>query len=260
MKLDASCKVLLTGATSKLGICLAKELAKTNAKLFLTGRNLPILETLKKQLSTEVEIYPLDLSKKEDQENLLSIIEAEVFILVINSAGIGFYGNTLNHNLEDLTSLLEINCQALFKITYATCKALKTHSRRGVILNISSAADSFAFPDFSLYAASKTFVTNFSQGLNEEMKEFGIKVLTSAPGQIATDFRVHASKGYYQNFKGALSPEKAAKRMLQQIQKETVYDVFPFKVRIGRIVLTYLFPAFVRNALLRKNISKRCPQ
>ncbi|PCI95588.1 hypothetical protein COB11_01795 [Candidatus Aerophobetes bacterium] len=259
MDLKKFSKVLITGSTSKLGACLAESFAKKNIPLLLTGRNTKILEKLKDDLSshTHVEVFSLDLSRKEHLSRLLNLIDKHSPDLVINSAGIGLYGSVLSHKLEEHLEILNLNCNALFAISYEAARVLKRDHKRGMIVNISSVADIFPYPYFSTYSSSKAFVTNFSLSFDEELKQYGIRVLTSVPGPIATDFRIHASKGSFTSMKGAISPEEAAYEIEEQIRREKKLHIFPKKIRFGRAFLRYLFPKFMMYALLKRKIQNR---
>ncbi|MCH9630308.1 MAG: hypothetical protein S4CHLAM37_03030 [Chlamydiia bacterium] len=259
MDLDKFSKVLITGSTSKLGICLAESFAKRKIPLLLTGRNAKILSELKERLSseTQVEIFSFDLSNKEHLSRLLDLIDKESPDLVINSAGIGLYGSVLSQKLEEHLEIIDLNCNALFAISYEAARVLKRDHKKGLILNISSAADIFPYPYFSTYSSSKAFVTNFSLAFDEEMKQNGIRVLTSVPGPFTTDFRVRASKGSYTSMKDGISVEQAAQEIEKQIKSEKKLHVFPKKIRFGRILLRYLLPKFIMYAILNKQMKGR---
>ena len=249
--------VLITGATSKLGVELVKLLQHCSKKFILTGRNQEVLAKIKNECEVDCDILPCDLTERKELEMLLTLVEKECPDLVINSAGLGFYGEVLDHPLRDHLDVISTNCSALVSITYSAVKALKNQKKMGTILNVSSAADLFAYPSFSIYAASKAFVTSFSKSIDEELKPFGIRVLNSVPGPITTDFRVRASKGHYTQMQEGISPKEAAEAIIFQIENQIKEHVFPKKIRIGRKFLNMFFSSRYIYRFLAKGIKKR---
>lgn len=254
-------RVLITGGSSALGIALAKTLLKYNPSLslLLTGRNKEKLLSTQKDLSSyDVTILVLDLLKIQDRKELLTWIDHHSPDLVINNAGIGLYGEALAHSIQEQLNILELNANVLLELSLHAAKALITNKKKGKIVNISSATDAFCYPTFSVYAASKAFVTSFSKSFDEELKPHGIRVLVSSPGQINTDFSKNASKGYFQSLNPTgMSCEKAAEEILWQIQKEKKAHVFPIKIRVSRYILLRFLPKWFISWLLKKSLKNR---
>lgn len=249
--------IVITGASSPLGIALCDHLVSTfhPKQLTIVARRTDLLQKIKCKYSSPsiVEALSLDLLKQEDLTKLCSYLDHQAPDLIINSAGIGLYGNALDHPIQEQINILELNSRALLQISLHGAKALLKHHRKGIILNISSAADALIYPTFSVYAASKSFVTSFSQSFDQEMKPYGIRILTSAPGPISTDFKQHASKGYaLHQAANALSPERAARVIVWQLLKLKPYHVFPWKTRYGRAFLNSCIPKRWRYLLLKK--------
>jgi len=261
MKLSAYKLALLTGATSPFGQEIAFLLAKASVRLCLVGRQLATLKNLQEKLSpfTRVEISPLDLLQDVNRASLLTWIHANVPDLVINSAGIGLYGEALSHPLEEEFDILKLNASVLLEITLHSANTLKKNSKKGTIVNISSAADRLIYPTFSVYSSSKAFVSSFSQSLDEELKPYGIRVLTSCPGQIATHFQKRASKGAFPiPSPFAMSCSRAAKEIIYQIEKDKKLHIFPKTTYVLRAFLL-LFPRSLVFYVLKKLIVNRIP-
>ena len=198
-----------------------------------------------------------DLRSDEDVENLLSLISKEVPDLIINNAGLGFYGPAIDQPINDQMSILDVNIRALTKITLHAAAMLRTRGKKGTILNISSAAGFIPFPTFSVYAASKSFVNQFSLGLDQELKEHGIRVLCACPGQIATDFRNRSGKGHPQKpDRRALSIQEAVTYLWNQIETGRSLSIFDWRTQL----LVYLSKCLPTNTLgnfLKRAISDR---
>ena len=262
MKLNQIKCALVTGATSDLAVRVAEHLADQGVALILTAQNKELLLELAAILRKKVNVDTIvaDLTSRDSRAAVIDIIQKNVPDLVINNAGIGYYGPALMHETYEQLDILDVNARALLEINLEAARAMRSTHKTGVILNIASAAAFFPYPTFAVYSASKAFVVNFSQGFDEEMKEHGIRILCACPGQIETAFRVKAAKNYPQKIaKQALSASKAAKLLLKQIQKEKPLYVFDFRYRIILFLAKWLIPeAFVLH-FLKRSIRDRYP-
>jgi len=246
---------VLTGATSDLGKELAYALAQKSSRLLLTARSLEALQHLKNSLKNTqatVDLLAIDLLIEKERQTLIAWMERFAPDLLINSAGIGLYGECLSHPIKEQMDILTLNAHVPLELSLHAAKALLKEKKRGTILNISSATDQLIYPTFSVYASSKSFLTHVSKSLDYELAPYGIRVLASAPGPIATQFRAHASKGYATRLDpGALSCKQATQEILRQIERQERYHPFPLKVRVGRFLLNML-PESWRVKLLRR--------
>lgn len=249
-------KALVTGASSGIGEALAILLAEKGIPLVLTGRNVEKLTSLQKKLSAQ--IFPFELEQRESREALGELIRAQKIDLVINNAGFGLYGEAIHLPLEKQLEMVEVNCQAVLDLTLRAAKVMAEEKRKGVILNVSSAAAFQVFPGLAVYAATKAFLNSLSQSLDFELKEKGIRVLVSCPGQVATDFSNRAAGRPVKNRSKFLdmTPQEAAKAIWKQIEEEKQVDIFNWKYRLGTS-LSYLLPYSVVASLLKKVILKR---
>lgn len=252
---------LITGASSGLGEALAKLLAHEKIPLLLTGRNKDALQKLKQELSplTQVEIFAADLSIDEERSTLLKEIAQKAPDLVVNSAGLGLYGEVLRYPLKEQMQILKVNLEALTEVSIESARALKERNKTGTIMNISSAAGFLHYPSFTLYSSSKAYVTHFSQSFDAEMKRYGIRVLASCPGKIATSFRLRASSGLdirKGDFK-SMPVEKAAYLIWQQIQKKKPCEIIDTSYKVLIFIARFLIPKRLREKLLQQEIEKR---
>lgn len=248
-------KALVTGASSLIAKELIPLLQNKGYKVFATSRELEKPQSLK---DLDLTYLSLDLCQKSGQDKLLDLCEKEVFTLIIQNAGAGYYGRALTHGLEKTKNIFEVNAlfPSLFSIFAATC--LKKEGKGGIILNICSATDEIIYPFFASYSASKAALSHFSQALYAEMKEEGIFILVSSFGHVKTDFQKKASLGLYDSKKNdlGLSPLYVAKRLIKQIETKKSYDVFPFSVRLLRGILKIL-PKDCRSYFLKKSLEGR---
>lgn len=248
---------LVTGATSGLGKALCQLLASKNIPLIITGRDEEELKNLGQLLTVPVITLPANLSKEEDRKKVIDLIREYTPDLVINNAGFGLYGEALSHTTEEQMDILRVNGNAVLELTLEAARSLKTAGKPGTILNISSAAAFFVFPRFSVYAAVKGFVKQFSMALDIELSPYGIRVLTACPGQIKTAFRARASKGRSQRpGRYAMCLKSAAEHIWHQIQ--TGKRVFVFDKRYQLMVfLSRWAPECLVQKFLSRSMQER---
>ncbi|MBX7067728.1 MAG: SDR family NAD(P)-dependent oxidoreductase [Parachlamydiales bacterium] len=230
---------LVTGASSGLGLELCKLLRKKGVRLIATARkNLPEADLVVKA----------DLL--HEREKIIGLIEKEAPDLVINCAGFGTYGPAIDHSMD----LLEVNANAAIQITLAAAKAMLKAQKKGIILNVSSAASLIPMPYLALYSAAKAALTSFSQSFDAEMQSSGIRILVSLPGQIDTDFAFRASHGKYRQM-GGMNKDWVAMQIMRQIERKIPYEVLDWKVRLG-VLFANLFPSLATK-LIAKNLRER---
>lgn len=186
------CSALITGASSGLGAEFARQLAPGAESLFLTGRRLEALEAVKAEClglngALKVHLHACDIATEEGRGALLESIQASSFKpnLLINNAGMGDYGTVATAAAEKLKAQMDLNVTALVLLTHACLPLLK---RPGGIINISSLASALPLPAMAVYAASKAFVTSFSEALAVEVEGQGIAVTCVCPGPTPTGF------------------------------------------------------------------------
>lgn len=253
-------KALITGATSGIGEALAKLLAAKKITLILTGRNQNKLEALATVLSqeTKVDIVTADLGNPLERKKVLLAIQQHIPDLVINNAGFGIYGDVLSTGTSEQMNVLEVNGAALLECTLEGAHALKRAGKKGVILNMSSVAGLMPMPGMAVYGAAKAFVTSFSEAVDTELQDQGIRVLVFSPGQVATGFANRAAKRKVEKREGPLlTVEETARRIVKQIEKCEGSVIFDWRYRL----LIWLAKAFLPTILYKKiiwnNIRKR---
>jgi len=253
-------QVIITGASSGFGEEFARQLAPKTKHLVLIARRKNLLKKLAKELKAkhDVKITLLigDLTKprfKSKIERYLRNKSSELDLL-INNAGLGDYGSFESGAWDKLQQVVEVNITALLQITHAAIPKLTAN--KGSIINISSLSHLIPMPDFAVYAASKAFVSSFSEALSIELEEQGITVLDVCPGPISTNFgKVALRRGN----KAEIKRPSWVKISKQQMVKETLHalhnkqsKLYPgLGVKIAATVLAAL-PIFAIRAIVRK--------
>ncbi|MCB1136711.1 MAG: SDR family NAD(P)-dependent oxidoreductase [Chlamydiia bacterium] len=254
----------ITGASSGIGAALAHRLASHGIPLVLIARNQARLEEVAKSLHSlvPVQLRVVDLADSRARAALVTELSASPPDLLINNAGLGTYGSVLTRELADHLQPLEVNVTALTELTIACGRALSATGRRGIICNVSSAAAFQAFPSCAVYAATKAYVNSFSEAVDAELAPIGVRVLTSCPGQVATQFSSRASgKGERDDAPRAYSMTAsfAAEEIWRQIQKEDSLRIFDWRYRCGVFLSRFVLPKSWVHRVLRGNIEKRVP-
>ena len=246
---------LITGATGGLGKVLSHMLAEKGFSLILSARHPKELQALSDELGRDTVVQWISCDLAKDFQPLLHVIEEKSPDLIINNAGFGFYGPFDEE--KNLNDLLRVNLMAPLSIMQKAISVLKVQRKKGVILNIGSAAGCFSFPYFASYSAFKSCLRSLSEAVDEELQGSGIRVLISCPGQIDTPFRLHASRGFFSKRQSHDIPVKqAAEAIYRQIEtgKRTLIIDWKYRWAIG---LTKLFPKRWVQRLLAASIHKR---
>lgn len=193
MKL-AGCHALVTGASAGIGREFARQLGERAGSLVLVARRKERLEELRAELIArhprlQVELQPTDLSRDEGVNELLEWAAARrpAIDLLVNNAGLGDLGAFATADPEKIGSMLQVNMVALTRLTRGLLPGM-IEQKRGAILNVSSSAGFLPMPNFAVYAATKAYVTSFSEALRSEVREAGITVTALCPGPVRTEF------------------------------------------------------------------------
>jgi short-subunit dehydrogenase len=183
---------MVTGASSGLGEAYARALAPKVRRLVLVARREDRLVLLRAELVAahatleEVRICRADLADAADRDRLADGACREIDLLV-NNAGLGDYGDFAGSDWERNRAMIEVNVTALTRLAHAVVPGMRRRGR-GAILNVSSLAGEVFIPDFAVYAATKAYVTRFSEGLRLEVRGDGIAVVAVCPGPVRTEF------------------------------------------------------------------------
>jgi short-subunit dehydrogenase len=193
MKLKG-CHALITGASAGLGWEFASQLAARAASLALVARRVERLEKLRSELTAQfpnlqVRVRATDLSDRSQLEELYEWLEREKIgvDLLVNNAGLGDLGAFATSDRKRVDEMILVNMLALTSLTRRLVPPMIAQ-QRGAILNVSSSAGFLPLAGFAVYAATKAYVTNFSEGLRAELRGTGVTVTALCPGPVHTEF------------------------------------------------------------------------
>ncbi len=186
-------RALVTGSSSGIGRAMAQYLAAAGTQVVLVARNEKELKKTAEAAPERMQIMPADLTKPKDLKLLEEYLNDEPVDLLVNNAGVGgSMGNFSEHSLDYISNMLKLNIDALVRLCRAAVPKM-LERKGGDILNVSSIASVQPVPYEAVYAASKAFVTSFSQALYKELKPHGIIVTALLPGLVRTNFFEAAS-------------------------------------------------------------------
>ena len=187
--------IWITGASSGIGLEMAKQLDLLGAKLILSSRNIEALNTLKTKLSSPEKhfVCALDLEKSSEFEKITqSIIEKYSKIdILINNGGISQRANAMKTSLEVDRKIMEVNYFGNIALSKCVLPYM-LQSGRGQIVVVSSIAGKFGFYLRSAYSASKHALHGFYESLAMEEFNNGIRVTMVCPAKINTPISVNA--------------------------------------------------------------------
>ena len=184
---------LITGASSGIGEGFARRLAAEGHNLILVARSGEKLATLCEELKAQREIdcryFAIDLLEFEADVQLFDETEKKGLEVdwLINNAGFGSSGDFAKLDLERELEIIDINISALVALTHRFLQNMRER-KSGTIINVSSAAGFQPIPFMATYAASKAFVSSFSEAIAEENRPYGIYVMALCPGSTKTNF------------------------------------------------------------------------
>ncbi len=223
MKSESSRYAVITGASGGLGGAFALQAARRGWNLILVdlpGTGLrDVGWRLSRAYAIEAECFEMDLSDSNARERLRDWISGN-FInvdLLVNNAGTGCHSSFQTAPLRRLASTIDVNVQATMHLTYILLPELM-RQRRATIINVSSLAAFYPMPAMAVYAASKSFVLNFSLALRAELAGTGVRVSALCPAGMVTN-RETADQVRAQGFFGRVTtwePERVASIALRQ--------------------------------------------
>lgn len=240
---------LITGASSGLGLALAEALARRGRNLILVARRREALESIACELSqrfgVEVLFRVCDLSQPIQLSGLLHELEQNEWPidLLVNNAGMGNCGAFVAQDWRREQQLIELNILALARLCHAIGNVMAGQGS-GQILNVAALEAFHPGPWQSNYCASKAYVLHFSEGLREELKEYGVSVSVLCPGPRRS---AQLDSRPRQGGKRAMSAEEVALITVRAMEKKRAIIIPGWRNR-----LLTLAPRLAPRGLVRR--------
>ena len=182
-------KALITGASSGIGRSIAEYLASMDFELILVGRDKKKLEELQNSLKVPSQVIVADLSDTTKVKEVYVMTKNDDIDILINNAGFGMFGNFYETDLNRELEMINTNVLAVHLLTKLFLRDMKKKNS-GYILNVASSAAFGPGPLMSTYYATKAYVNNLTEGINEELRRenSNVFVCSLCPGPVDTNF------------------------------------------------------------------------
>lgn len=222
--------IVITGASSGIGLTTARMAARRGAKLVLAARSEDALQQIASEIGSSATYVVADVGNEDDHRRVgeHAIKHFGSFDTWVNNAGVSIYGRLLEVPIPDQRQLFETNYWGVVYGSRIACEHLR--GRGGALITIGSTVSDRAVPLQGAYSASKHAVKGFTDALRMELEEEGapISVTLIKPGAIATPYIDHAKS--YMDRKPSLpppvyAPENVAEAILH-CAENPVRDMF----------------------------------
>jgi uncharacterized protein len=187
---------LVTGASVGIGAVFARVLAEHGHDLVMVARDVVRLEEAAepaRAAGADVEVLPADLGTDAGCQRVTDRLaeDGRLVRLLVNNAGVGIYEPFGERSLTDEERLLDLNVRAVLRLTHAAVRGM-TSRGGGEIVNVSSVASLLPRGIGATYAASKAWVTSFSECLSQQLAGTGVRITAVCPGFVHTEFHQRA--------------------------------------------------------------------
>lgn len=182
--------VLITGASSGYGKAIAKAFKENGDTVIMTARNYERLESAREEVGGDLSIS-MDVTSPTDWENIVNTIKnkyGRLDILVNNAGGGIAIKDVSEFTTEEIDSTIKLNLNSVIYGCRAFADMMK-NQKSGTIINISSVCARQCWPTWSVYAAAKAGVLNFSKGMYLEMQPYNVRVSCVIPSSASTGFQ-----------------------------------------------------------------------
>jgi hypothetical protein len=227
--------------------------------MILVARRHDRLETLElelKAINPGLKLFrrSLDLRRPAELESLCDWLDESglTLDLLINNAGAGDHGPFVESEWERVDSMLQVNVRALTYLTFRVLPAMRK-AGNGAILNVSSVAGLLPLPNSAVYAATKAYVTSFSEALRAELRLSNISVTALCPGPVETEFLSRATRGSDRQEHTApncfvVSVQEVVRQALEAVTKDRARVIPGVLVNLAMTMLAFL-PMFIKRLL-----------
>lgn len=222
-------KALITGASSGIGLEMAKYLSSLGHEVILVANDERKLNSVKDVMTTNAKVYCYDLSVMDNCFLLYDKVKDEKIDIVINNAGYGIFGDYEMDNIDREMNMIDLNVKCLHILT----KLFINNKNTKYIMNVASSAGLMkGGPLMSGYYATKSYVCSYSFALYEELRRRGVDkhISVLCPGPVNTNFNKVANVKF--NIKSLEAP-KVAKYAIDKMFKNKLLIIPGTTVRLG---------------------------
>ncbi len=248
-------KIFLTGASSGIGLAIAKLLVAQGHEVWATSRNL-------ERIPKMAQLHParLDLADPRSVEEAFdaALAEAGYFDVLINNAGSGHFGPAGNLSEKEIASQFQILFFGHVQLMQVALRAMQERGE-GLIINVTSLAGRLPVPFMAAYNAAKAAMASFTMSIQLELPDSRVRIVDLQPGDICTDFNDAVTKSercepryearlaktwntVERNMKKAPKPDLVARRVCELIDQTNP----PPRMTVGNGFQTQIAPLIFR--------------
>lgn len=255
-------KVVITGASSGIGLVIAQDVAKRGDVPILVARSTEKLKKLSEDILETTGVlapyFTLDISDSNAVTKVFDQILSEYQIdVLINNAGYGVFDTLVDAQMEDIVGMFGVNVLGLIACTKAVLPSMLERNK-GHIINIASQAGKLATPKSSIYSATKHAVLGMTNSLRMELKSTNIHVSAVNPGPVKTAFfdKADQTGSYTKNVeKYMLDASYVSKKVIGLVDRPKREINLPHWMGAGT-TLYHLFPKTFEK-LARKMLDQK---
>ena len=244
---------LVTGASSGIGMEIARILASQNCDLVICARRKKELQELSKELTGKnginCEVVIADLTTEKGVSALIKKVK-DVDILV-NNAGFGIIGHHTDMPLDRQLEMIDLNIHALTRLSHEFGNRMVKRGN-GRIMNVASIAAYISGPGFAVYCATKAYVLSYSRALHKELRNKGVSVTALCPGYVSTGFQEVAGMKLSKMEKmTTVPPNKVAEIAIRSMRKGR-REVMPGIVNKPLPLVTRITPMWLQLIIVNR--------
>jgi short-subunit dehydrogenase len=251
-------RLLITGASSGIGQCLAEQAAQEGAQVVLTARSSDKLTALADKLTEQggrAVAVAADITSDEDRQR---IVQAAVdhfggLDAIINNAGVASFGHFSGGTEDILRQVMEVNFFAPAELIRVALPVLRK-GRQPVVLNIASMCGRRGLPAWSEYSASKFALVGLTESLRAEFVRYGVDVLLVLPGLTNTNLSQHLLRNEGKmkiDYSAGMAPSEVARSVLDILVRNRNETVLGSEAR-WMLRMNRFFPGLLNRLLVRK--------
>lgn len=243
---------LITGASSGIGLEIARVLASQNYDLIICARREKELKDLSVEIINKYEVnckvIIADLTTKEGVDLLVE--DSEEVDILVNNAGFGILGDHFDMQLERQLQMIELNIHALTRLSHVFGN-LMVKKGKGRIMNVASIASYISGPTFAVYCATKAYVLSYSRALHKELKNKGVTVTALCPGYVTTGFQEVAGMELSKMEKLTAVPVKKVAEIAVKSMHKGKREVMPGIVNKPLPLVTKITPMWLQLIIVK---------
>ena len=248
-------KALITGASSGIGMEMARYLATMNYELILVGRNKDKLEALQKELNVSSQVVLLDLSDTTKVKELYVIMKNENIDILINNAGFGDFGKFYETDVNKELEMINTNIIAVHLLTKLFLRDMKKRDS-GYILNVASSAAFAPGPLMATYYSTKSYVYRLTEAISYELKKekSNVHISVLCPGPVQTNFNEVAGVSF--GDKG-LKSDYVAKYAIDKMLKGKLVIIPGIKMKLLKFFSNLVSDKFMMSIIYNYQKAKK---